>query len=113
MLWIWVFGLLHGIFIWAGDILLTYGLAGLLVLYPCRKLGARTLLIAGALVTCVSSLLLPYFLGTTGDIDLSRQGQAVVGARQAGAPLTRDQVKIQEQRHGLEARHAVGRPPRD
>src|SRR5882757_5919371 len=43
-LWLCVFGLLHGIFIWAGDILLTYGLAGLLVLYPCRKLGARTLL---------------------------------------------------------------------
>ena len=111
--WLCVFGLLHGIFIWAGDILLTYGLAGLLVLYPCRKLGARTLLIAGALVTCVSSLLLPYFLGTAGDIDLSQQGQAVVDAREAGAALTPDQVKIEEQWHALQAAHAVVVPPLD
>src|SRR5258708_22003351 len=77
--WLCVLGLLHGIVIWAGDILLTYGLAGLLILYPCRKLGARTLLIVGMLVTCVSSLILPYFLGTAGDIDLIRQGQTLFG----------------------------------
>ncbi len=111
--WLCVLGLLHGILVWAGDILLTYGLAGLLILYPCRKLGARTLLIVGGFLTCVSSLLLPYFLGTAGDIDLSRQGQAVVGARQAGAALTRDQVKIEEQWHALQAAHAVVVPPRD
>jgi uncharacterized protein len=112
-LWLCVLGLLHGIFIWAGDILLTYGLAGLLILYPCRKLGARTLLIVGGLLTCVSSLLLPYFLGTAGDIDLSRQGQAVVDARQAGSALTPDQMKIEEQWHALQATHAVVVPPRD
>jgi uncharacterized protein len=111
--WLCVFGLLHGTLLWPGDILLSYGLAGLLVLYPCRKLGARTLLILGGLVTCVSSLFLPYFLGTAGDIDLSRQGQAVVGARQAGAALTRDQVKIEEQWHALQAAHAVVVPPLD
>jgi uncharacterized protein len=103
--WLCVLGLLHGIFIWAGDILLAYGLAGLLVLYPCR--------IVGGLLTCFSSLLLPYFLGTSGDIDLSRQGQAVVDARHAGAPLTRDQVKIEEQWHALQAAHVVVVPPLD
>jgi uncharacterized protein len=112
-LWLCVLGLLHEIFIWAGDILLTYGLAGLLILYPCRKLGARTLLIVGGLLTCVSSLLLPYFLGTAGDINLSRQGQAVVDARQAGSALTPDEVKIEEQWHALQATHAVVVPPRD
>jgi uncharacterized protein len=111
--WLCVFGLLHATLLWPGDILLSYGLAGLLFLYPCRKLGARTLLILGGLVTCVSSLFLPYFLGTAGDIDLSRHGQAVVGARQAGAALTRDQVKIEGQWHALRAVHAVVVPPLD
>src|SRR5258705_12340754 len=73
--WLCVFGLLHGIFIWAGDILLTYGLARLLILYPCRNVRARTLLIVGGLLTCVSSLILPHFLATAGDVELSRQGQ--------------------------------------
>ena len=111
--WLCVFGLLHGTLLWPGDILLSYGLAGLLFLYPCRKMGARTLLILGGLVTCVSSLFLPYFLGAAGDIDLSRQGQAVVGARQTGAALTRDQVKIEEQWHALQAVHTVVVPPLD
>jgi uncharacterized protein len=112
-LWLCVFGLLHGIFIWDVDILLTYGLAGLLILYPCRKLGARTLLIFGAVVTCASSLLLPYFLGTAGDIDLYRQSQAVVAARQAGGVLTPDRLKIEEQWRALQAAHAVVVPPLD
>lgn len=53
-----------------GEILLGYGLSGLLILYPCRRLRASTLLIAGTLVTPASSMLLPTFLGTAGDIDL-------------------------------------------
>src|SRR5258708_377471 len=88
--WLCVFGLLHGIFIWAGDILLTYGLAGLLVRYPCRKLGARTLLIVGGLLTCVSSLILPHFLATAAAVELIRHGQAVAEARPAPSAPTPD-----------------------
>src|SRR5258708_39164937 len=88
--WLCVLGLLHGILVWAGDILLTYGLAGLLILYPCRKLGARTLLIVGGFLTCVSSLLLPYFLATAAAVELIRHGQAVAEARPAPSAPTPD-----------------------
>lgn len=112
-LWLCVFGFLHSVFIWIDDILLTYGLAGLLILYPCRKLKARSLLVAGCLITCLSSFILPYFLGTAGDIELSRQAQAAVAARQAGATLTAGDMKIEEQWHALQASHAVVLPPLD
>jgi uncharacterized protein len=111
--WLCVLGLLHGILIWAGDILLSYGLAGLLILYPCRKLRGHTLLIVGALLTCACSPILPHFLGTAGEIDLNRQVQAVIAARQAGTTLTPDQVKIEEQWNALQAAHTVVLPPLD
>lgn len=49
-LWLVLFGVLHAYFLWWGDILYFYGMTALLFLYPCRKLKARTLLMAGALV---------------------------------------------------------------
>jgi uncharacterized protein len=49
-MWLTLFGVLHAYFLWWGDILYFYGMTALLFLYPCRKLKARTLLIAGAAV---------------------------------------------------------------
>jgi uncharacterized protein len=49
-LWLTLFGVLHAYFLWWGDILYFYGMTALLFLYPCRKLKARTLLLAGAVV---------------------------------------------------------------
>ena len=40
MLWLFVFGMLHAYFLWWGDILVTYALAGL-VIFPFRKLSVR------------------------------------------------------------------------
>ena len=48
-LWLLFFGLLHAYLIWAGDILYFYGAAALF-LYPLRRLPAKHLLIAGAVV---------------------------------------------------------------
>ncbi|HEY2839190.1 MAG TPA: DUF418 domain-containing protein [Pirellulales bacterium] len=48
-LWLLAIGLLHGLFLWEGDILSMYGLAGLF-LYPFRKLRGRLLVVIGALV---------------------------------------------------------------
>src|SRR5262249_35868540 len=42
-LWLVVFGLLHAYFIWIGDILYSYGVAGL-ILFPLRKLRPAALL---------------------------------------------------------------------
>ena len=44
--WLAVFGLLHGLFVWWGDILLIYAVAGLLIA-PMRSWPANRLLLAG------------------------------------------------------------------
>jgi uncharacterized protein len=55
-MWLTLFGVLHGYFLWFGDILYFYGITALLFLYPCRKLKARTLLIAGAAAFLVAAV---------------------------------------------------------
>jgi uncharacterized protein len=55
--WLILFGLAHAYLLWSGDILVTYGLCGLLI-YPCRKLRPRTLLILGLLTIAVAPALL-------------------------------------------------------
>ena len=49
-MWLTLFGVLHAYFLWWGDILYFYGMTALLFLYPCRKLKAKPLLIAGIAV---------------------------------------------------------------
>jgi len=56
MFWLVVFGLLHGLCLWYGDILYAYGICGLLI-YLFRRRSPRFLLIAGSLVVAVASLL--------------------------------------------------------
>src|SRR5208282_185692 len=46
--WLILFGLAHAYLLWSGDILVAYGMCGLLV-YLCRKLRPRTLLVLGLL----------------------------------------------------------------
>ena len=46
------FGLLHAYFLWFGDILVHYGVCGMLV-YPFRKLPPRRLLVIGAILLAV------------------------------------------------------------
>jgi uncharacterized protein len=52
--WLILFGLAHAYLLWSGDILVTYGMCGLLV-YLCRKLRPRTLLVLGLLTIAVAS----------------------------------------------------------
>ena len=49
MLWLFVFGMLHAYFLWWGDILVTYALAGL-VIFPFRKLSPRVQVAIGVAV---------------------------------------------------------------
>ncbi|GAC1447864.1 MAG: DUF418 domain-containing protein [Isosphaeraceae bacterium] len=51
--WLLVIGLLHAYLLWEGDILVPYALCGL-VLYPFRRLSARTLFITGCVVALIS-----------------------------------------------------------
>jgi uncharacterized protein len=52
MLWLLLFGMIHGYFIWYGDILFAYASVGLL-LYPLRKLSPRILLSAAAVMVVI------------------------------------------------------------
>lgn len=49
MFWLIVFGLLHAVLFWYGDILVTYAVAGLLI-FPFRKLKPRTQILVGAAI---------------------------------------------------------------
>ncbi|HEY8618304.1 DUF418 domain-containing protein [Phenylobacterium sp.] len=49
MFWLAVFGLLHAVFFWFGDILVTYAVAGL-VIFPFRKLSPRAQVTLGAAI---------------------------------------------------------------
>jgi len=52
MLWLLLFGLIHGYLIWYGDILFPYAMMGLL-LYPLRKLSPRALLVTAGIMVLV------------------------------------------------------------
>lgn len=54
LFWLIVIGVIHAHLIWYGDILFAYGVTGLL-LYPLRKLTARTLILAGVAVVIAHS----------------------------------------------------------
>jgi uncharacterized protein len=57
LLWLILFGVLHGALIWFGDILTLYGLMGLIMLL-CRSWRVRRLLVVGGLLFLLSTLLL-------------------------------------------------------
>jgi uncharacterized protein len=52
ILWLLLFGLLHGYLMWFGDILYWYAVCGV-ILYPFRRLRPRSLLPIGAILLCV------------------------------------------------------------
>lgn len=52
--WLIVFGLAHAYLLWSGDILVAYGMSGMLV-YLVRRLRPRTLLVLGVLAIAVAS----------------------------------------------------------
>ena len=91
-LWLALFGLLHGTLIWDGDILLDYGLCGLLFLFPLRHIAPRKLVGIGLTIWIVG--------GTFGYSNIfhystaireSRQLSAAVQAQDAGQVLTKQQ----------------------
>jgi uncharacterized protein len=87
-MWLVVFGILHAYFVWFGDILYSYGLTAILFLYPCRKLKAKALFIAGACVL-VLNLLSPMAGGRAlKDIYLGHKAQRAISLQEAGLTLS-------------------------
>jgi uncharacterized protein len=90
-MWLVLIGMLHAYVIWEGDILYWYGLTGLLFLYPCRKLQAKTLIRASVVVLLLYGMLAgvgqmaqPYFA--------RKKALAADAAMRAGKPLTEEQI---------------------
>ena len=71
--WLLVFGLLHRVFIWPGDILFNYAICGLLLLRyfrlpPAQQLSlALRFIVMGCLLGVISAILLPDFAAITRD----------------------------------------------
>jgi len=87
-MWLVLFGVLHAYFVWFGDILYFYGLDALIFLYPCRRLKARTLILAGIAVLIVD--MAGPLTGGPALLDsaLSRRAAEAKAAASAGTPLT-------------------------
>lgn len=101
-----LFGLIHFLLIWDGDILLDYGLAALLVLFPLRKLEPGKLIFAGTVLSlvvatwgCIS------YLGTMRNVTLMHQAAAVAAVEKAGQPLTARQKEINRKWQELVKEH--------
>ncbi len=92
-LWLIAFGLLHAYFIWSGDILYGYGVAGL-VLFPFRRQSARFLIVCGLIVLAVivpKSILEGRHIGS-----LRAEAARADAAVAAGRRLTDEQREAQE-----------------
>jgi uncharacterized protein len=88
MLWMILFGTLHGWLIWAGDILYAYGLFGL-VIFPLRNVSPRTLFIIAGI-----ALLLLTLAGIGQGVSRRSTRDAAMAARAVeaqGQPLTKEQ----------------------
>jgi len=73
-------GLVHGYFIWWGDILLTYAVVGLLMV-PVRRLSDRVLLTSGLVITLLPPLLSPWIRAWLPE--MSKQPEVYAGALRA------------------------------
>lgn len=89
-MWLVLIGALHAYFIWNGDILFWYGVAGLLFLYPMRKLQVKTLMRVSAslLILWVMVAGLGRFMGVYAG---QKKGVAAIQAAHAGKTLTEAQ----------------------
>lgn len=87
-LWLLAFGILHAYFLWAGDILYSYAVVGLM-LYPLRHCSARALMVAGV---CMLAALVPKnILRAQEIVDLRSAAARAEAGRNAGKQLTEEQ----------------------
>ncbi len=89
-MWLMLFGMLHCYLIWYGDILYFYGLIALIFLYPMRKLKAKTLFRAAAVVLLLNSM--GHYGGQlAGTYDARRKAIAADKVYREHKPLTEEQ----------------------
>jgi uncharacterized protein len=88
-MWLMAFGLIHGVLIWAGDVLLLYASVALLTLYPLRHLSARRLVQFGLALALIGGTFgISNALGikaalSTARLEINAQDALVRGSRPA------------------------------
>lgn len=93
ILWLLIFGLVHAYALWAGDILVSYAIAGLLI-FLFRRRSPKTLIIVGCSVLLIPSLT---SIGFGVYIDQMQTAQREVAALSAaGETPSEDQQKLAE-----------------
>jgi len=107
MLWLLLFGLIHGYLIWWGDILYAYAMCGL-VLYPLRKLSPRILLTTAALMLVFMCCKSSYYYFHV--VQLQRDSVQIAADEKAGKKLT---PKQEESKKDLEELTKNVRPSAD
>ncbi|ADV82845.1 DUF418 domain-containing protein [Terriglobus saanensis] len=107
-MWLVALGFLHGCFLWHGDILFLYGLTALLVLYPIRKLSAKTLLTVGTFISLVlGTYALFEYTGSEHDLRLSKHAAVVAADRRTGKIITLEQKAVETEWNALVEKHKV------
>jgi uncharacterized protein len=94
MLWLLLFGLIHGYLIWWGDILYAYAMCGL-VLYPLRKLSPRILLTTAAFMLLFMSSRATYNYFHL--LQLQRDSVQIAADEKAGKKLTPKQEESKKE----------------
>jgi uncharacterized protein len=87
-LWLLLFGIVHAYLLWEGDILYPYALCGL-VLYPFRKLRAKTLIIIGSILLVLNAA--AYIGHGFAQRGMIEKGQAADRAAASGKTLSEEE----------------------
>src|SRR5215470_4424351 len=96
-LWMIVIGLLHSYFVWEGDFIFLYGMTSIILLFACRGLGAKTLMITGVLITLVAGTYCYLSYAHSWDTVLLAGRVKVAKAQiSAGKPLTEAEKRDQQ-----------------
>jgi uncharacterized protein len=92
-MWLVLFGLIHGALIWAGDILLIYGLLALLTLYPLRHVAGKYLIYTGLVLSLAGGTLgISNAMGLGSALKHAMLQESARTAQLQGQKLTTDQV---------------------
>jgi uncharacterized protein len=104
MFWLFVIGIIHAYFLWWGDILVTYALAGL-VIFPFRKLSVRSQVVVGVTILAV---LLGANLFVAGQLDGLRAAAAAPHATPAAVKAWQDASQLVAPSPALGAQEIAG-----
>ena len=95
-MWLMIIGAIHGTLIWEGDILLNYGYAAVLFLYPFRNVKASRLIVPGVILVFMFDLGFLHAVNYLPNVALSQQYASIAANQKAGLPVTAEQDTMEK-----------------